>query len=55
MKITLTLGEIMDKGLWDKFCELKEWNVWCVSEGLAEVSETVDLTMEECERLGLKI
>lgn len=53
MKVTLTLGEIMDKGRWDEFCELKGWNVYCVNEGQASSDDEVTLTYEELVQLGL--
>lgn len=53
MKIQITLREIMDKGCWDSFCELKGWNEWCVAEGLASSDETVTLSIDECKQIGL--
>lgn len=53
MRLILTIREIMDRGLWDKFCDLRGWNPWIVNEGLAESNEDVILTDDEQRQLGL--
>ena len=53
MKIKTTAQEIMDRGRWEEFCELKGVFVWAVSEGLMDGSEEFELTMEEVGNLGL--
>jgi len=52
VEIVVTFREIMDKGMWDKFCEMKGLNVWCVNEGLADSDEKVELTEDEARKLG---
>lgn len=47
----LTIREIMDRGLWDEFCEIRGWSVWCVNEGRCDSSEVVELTSEEARKL----
>lgn len=53
MKITITFGEILDRGRWDEFCELRGLNPWCLNEGRATRDEEATLTYEEAEKLGL--
>lgn len=53
MDIRITAREIMDKGLWDKFCELKGISVWAVNEGQVDSSEAFLVTEEESKELGL--
>lgn len=48
MEITLTLREIMDKGLWYDFCKLKGDSVWCK----IGIDEKVTLTEKEIAKLG---
>lgn len=55
MRIQITIKELIDKGIWQKFCNLKGWNEWCISEGLANYDETIILTIEECKQLNLQI
>ena len=55
MKIKITLQEILHKGDWDKFCDLKGFNPWCINEGLARGDEEVTLTLKEAKKIGLKI
>jgi hypothetical protein len=54
MNISISLGELLDKGLWDKFCKLKGWNDWCINEGLASSDDVVTLTIEEYKQIGGK-
>ena len=54
MKLILTIREIMDKGLWLDFCNIRGWNEWCVNEGLADSDEEITLTEEEIKQLGLQ-
>lgn len=55
MMITVTFREMLDKGIWEEFCELKGINEWCMNEGLAESDTTETLTEEEATKLGLTI
>jgi hypothetical protein len=52
MNISISLKEILDKGLWDNFCILKGWNVWCINEGLASDDEIVTLSIDEYKKIG---
>lgn len=53
MKITVTVEEICDKGLWMEFCRLHGWNEWAINEGRVSSDEEVTLTLEEAKQLGL--
>jgi hypothetical protein len=53
--VTVTAGEILDKGDWDVFCDLKGLNPWCINEGLMESSEKFTLTLEEARQVRLPI
>ena len=53
MTIDITLEQIIDNADWDKFCELKGYNPWCINEGIATGSKVVTLTLEEAEEIDL--
>ena len=53
MEIKTTFGEILDKDCWDKFCELKGYNVWSINEGLVDRTDEVILSFEEAHHIGL--
>lgn len=55
MEISITFGEILDKGCWDNFCNLKGYNIWMIAEGLADREEVVTLSIDECKKIGLDI
>lgn len=37
----ITARELMDLGLWDRFCEETGTNVWCVNEGQLDPNEVL--------------
>jgi hypothetical protein len=51
MKISLTLGDIITKYDWEKFCKLKGYNL---DKSLIESSEYITLTEEEARQIGIK-
>lgn len=53
MKYVLEVREIMDRGLWDRVCDLRGINPWAVNEGLMDAGEELTFTDEEAHRLGL--
>jgi len=53
MKIIITPSELMDKGLWEKYCDLTNTNIWAVNEGLMNGAEELTLTYEKANELGL--
>lgn len=52
MEIKITLGEISDKGNWEKFCESKWYGYYCMQEFWCSDDE-VTLTFEEAKEFGL--
>ncbi len=53
MKVSVTAEEIIDRGVWDKVCELKGLNPWCVNEGLMDSDEYITLSLEEAQKIGI--
>jgi len=53
MKIILTAQEILDRGVWDEFCEMKGINPWAINEGLMDSDEEFIFTEKDAEKLGL--
>lgn len=53
MKISITAGEAMDKGIWMEICELTGLNDWAINEGLMHRDDTIDLNEEQAKKLGL--
>lgn len=53
MKIVVTAREILDRWLWDEFCEMRGYNPWAINEGLMPEDEEFYLTEEEAKRLGI--
>lgn len=53
MNVVVTYGEIFDRYLWTKFCDMKGLNEWCLKEGLADRDDRAELTEAEARELGL--
>jgi len=53
IKITTTMGEILDAGVWNVYCEKYGINEWCMNEGFADSKTEVQITLAEAERWGL--
>lgn len=53
LKITLTVDEIFDRGIWDEVCQMKGFNEWAVKEGLIDSDEPVTFTEKEAKQLGI--
>ena len=51
MKITVTVSELIDAGVWLNACQLLELNEWGPSEGRGDYD--IDLTVEQAAKLGL--
>jgi len=51
MKITVTVSELIDAGVWLNACQLLELNEWGPSEGRGDFE--IDLTAEQATQLGL--
>lgn len=45
-KVSLTVRQIMNLGLWDKVCEYKHWSPWIYNEGQIDENEIVDFDDE---------
>ncbi len=54
MQITVTAGEILDKGAdtWETFCDDNGYNPWAINEGLMPSDEKFTLTEEEAKKYG---
>lgn len=51
--IIVTARQILQKtGAWDKFCDMKGLNPWCVNEGRMDSGEEFRLTKSEAKELG---
>lgn len=53
MKIIYTARELITLGVWDKVCEMRGINPYCVNEGLMDSSEEIVFTEPEAKSLGL--
>lgn len=52
MKVIVTAEELIDKWLWDDFCEERGINVWAVNEGLMDSEHEFELSEEEARKYG---
>jgi len=53
MRIIITAGELIDKGVWADFCELFGIDVYAVDEGLIGLDEEFILSEKEQDEVGL--
>ncbi len=53
MEIIITGREALDRGIWGKLCELKDWNEWAINEGLMDDTDKITLSEKEAESLNL--
>lgn len=53
MEVVVTVQELLDKGIWKGFCNLKDFDPYTLSEGLLLKSDEFRLTEEEARELGL--
>ena len=53
MKYILSASELMDRGLWLEFCELRGINEWAVNEGMMDSDEEFVFSEDEAATLGL--
>lgn len=51
MKILITLSEINNSGNWEKFCEIKGYDYYCMTYGGGE--HEVELTFTEAVEIGI--
>ena len=52
MEITLTIREIMDKGLWEEYCDIINGCSCPFCKTLAELERKIILTEKEIDKLG---
>lgn len=53
MKVLITAEELINIGLWDRFCDKRGINVWAINEGLMDEDEKFVLSWDEAEELGI--
>lgn len=53
MKIVITAGEALEKGIWLELCDLKGIKEWAINEGQMDHNEEITLTEEEAQALWL--
>jgi len=52
MKISITLQEAMNKGIWLEFCHMFGWDEYCINEG-ADPNIEQEMTQEQASELGI--
>jgi len=56
IKVTVTLGQILDAPLissWERACNTYGLNEWCINEGRADKSDTIEISLEDAELYGI--
>lgn len=53
MKYVITADELMDRCLWEQFCEDRGINVWAVNEGGMDSDHEFVLSEGEAKKYGL--
>lgn len=51
--IKISIGELIDKGIWLDACNLLGLDEWCVNEGKASLDNTITITSEQAKELRL--
>lgn len=52
MKVIVTASELIDRGVWDDYCEKHGINVWAVNEGLMDSDHEIELSQKEARQYG---
>jgi hypothetical protein len=52
VRVFVTAEELIDRGVWDDYCESHGINVWAVNEGLMDSDEEFQLTQQEAVSFG---
>ncbi len=55
-KVSATFKELIDPPLiggWDYICEKYGVNSWCVSEGLVDSCDTMEISAEDARHIGI--
>jgi hypothetical protein len=53
ISMRLTAKELMDRGVWQEYCDLTGTNEWAISEGLMDSSETLTVDHALAYALGM--
>lgn len=53
MKISVTAGEINDRGLWERLCDLTGLDYYAMNDGRMDSSHEIILTASQARALGL--
>lgn len=53
MQYVITVGEALNKGIWDDLCNMFGINPWAMNEGLMESSHEFKLSHKEAKLLHL--
>ena len=53
MKITITAGELGDKGLWKDFADRYGYCGWALNEGRIKADDELQITNEDAREWGL--
>ncbi len=53
MKVLITGRELLDRGIWDRACDLLGLNVWAINEGQMSSAEELTLTEGQAQELGI--
>lgn len=53
MKVILTASEVMQRGNWEKFCELFGLDLWCLNEGKCYSDQEFTLTEQQAREFGI--
>ena len=54
--ISVKLGDVLDASnwrAWEEMCKKYGINEWCINEGRASDSDTVDISLKDAENWGL--
>lgn len=55
MKIIYTASELMERGLWHKYCSITDYDHYLVLNGLSPGDEEITLSEELLDSLGLYV
>jgi len=53
MKIQIPVKELIDKGLWERACDIKGINPWAYNGGIISGSKGVEFSEDEALKLDL--
>jgi len=53
MKFKTTPRELMDWGMWEKYCQKTGTNPWAMAEGLMDSEESIELSHDLAKQIGI--